>query len=211
LVAEAGRRGLAEAVPVLDAYCRRFAGFGVNHLVPEQVAALRGLAAIGGRDAAAAVTRLIVKAAVQGPTLKVAVSVAAHLGSDLPADIVLLLLSHSDPQVRSNACRCGRPTPSVVSALINLLDDLDEEVRVTAACALGRMGNRDARPLLTRRLRDDPSPEVIDAISRIADEDCIILLGRLLRTESTLADVVLDALDASDHPRAAQIIGNMQG
>ena len=83
LVAEAGRRGLAEAVSVLDGYCRRFAGFGADHLVPEQVAALRGLAAIGGREAAAAVTRLIVEAAVQGPTLKVAVGVAAHLGFDL--------------------------------------------------------------------------------------------------------------------------------
>ncbi len=211
LVAEAGRRGLAEAVPVLDAYCRRFAGFGVNHSVPEQVAALRGLAAIGGREAAAVVTRLIVKAAVQGPTLKVAVGVAAHLGSDLPADIVLPLLGHSDPQVRGDACRCARRTPNVVSALISLLDDLDEELRVTAACALGRMGNREARPVLTRRLRDAPSPEVIDAIALVADEDCIILLGRLLRMEPALADVALDALDASDHPRAAQIIGDLQG
>lgn len=211
LVAEAGRRGLTEAVSVLDGYCRRFAGFGADHLVPEQVAALRGLATIGGREAAAAVTRLIVKAAVQGPTLKVAVGVAAHLGSDLPADIVLLLLGHTDPQVRGDACRCARPTPNVVSALINLLDDLDEEVSVAAACALGRMGSREARPLLARRLRDAPSPEVIDAISQVADEDCIILLGRLLRSEPTLAGAALDALDASDHPRAAQIIGNVQG
>lgn len=211
LAAEAGRRGLVEAVPVLDGYCRRFVGFGAYCLVPEQVAALQALAAIGGRQAAAAVTRLIVKAAVRGPTLRVAVSAAAHLGSNLPADTVLLLLGHADPEVRTGACRCAQPTPDVIGALGNLLVDLDEGVSVAAACALGRMGNPEARPALLQRLRDAPTPEVIDAISQVADEDCIILLGRLLRTEPTLADAALEALEASDHPRAAQIIGTMQG
>ena len=211
LAAEAGRRGLAEAVPVLEGYCRRFAGFGAEYLVLEQVAALRGLATIGGRDAAAAVTRLIIKATVQGPTLKEAVGAAAHLGSNLPADIVLLLLGHAAPEVRKDACRCARPIPNVVSALINLLDDLDEEVSVAAACALGRMGNRAARPVLARSLRDAPSPEVIDSISQVADEDTIILLGRLLGSAPALADAAIKALDASNHPRAAQILGNVRG
>jgi|TARA_B100001964_G_scaffold168948_1_gene185716 hypothetical protein len=210
LAAEAGRRGLAEAVPVLEGYCRRFAGFGADYLVLEQVAALRGLATIGGRDAAAAVTRLIVKATVQGPTLKVAVSAAAHLGSNLPADIVPLLLGHADPEVRIDACRCARPIPIVVSALINLLDDLNEDVSVAAGCALGRMGNRVARPVLARSLRDAPSPEVIDSISQVADEDTIIRLGRLLGSTPALADAALKALDASSHPRAVQIIGNVR-
>jgi hypothetical protein len=47
LVAEAARRRLAVAIPALEALCRRFAGFSVDHMVPEQSAALRALAAIG--------------------------------------------------------------------------------------------------------------------------------------------------------------------
>ena len=57
LVAEAVRRRLAAAIPALEALCRRFAGFGIDHMVPEQSAALRALAAIGSRDAAEAVSR----------------------------------------------------------------------------------------------------------------------------------------------------------
>ena len=40
LAAEAGRRHLAGAVPSLEALIRRFAGFGVERMVPEQAAAL---------------------------------------------------------------------------------------------------------------------------------------------------------------------------
>jgi hypothetical protein len=47
LVAEAGRRRLAAAVPALEVLCRRFAGFGVDRVVPEQATALDALAAIG--------------------------------------------------------------------------------------------------------------------------------------------------------------------
>src|SRR5262245_3646314 len=59
LVAEAARRRLTAAIPALEALCRRFAGFGIDHIVPEQSAALRALAAIGGRDAAQAISLLI--------------------------------------------------------------------------------------------------------------------------------------------------------
>jgi hypothetical protein len=52
LTAEAARRRLAAAIPALEALCRRFSGFGIDHLVLEQSAALRALAAIGSRDAA---------------------------------------------------------------------------------------------------------------------------------------------------------------
>ena len=46
LMAEAGRRRLASAVPALEALCRRFAGFGGDRIVPEQAAAIDALAAI---------------------------------------------------------------------------------------------------------------------------------------------------------------------
>jgi hypothetical protein len=40
LAHEAGRRKLTAAVPALEALCRRFSGFGIRRLLPEQAAAL---------------------------------------------------------------------------------------------------------------------------------------------------------------------------
>jgi hypothetical protein len=56
---EAVRRGLLSAVPAFEALCRRFKGFGLTHAVPEQVAAVKALAALGGREASAALVRIL--------------------------------------------------------------------------------------------------------------------------------------------------------
>src|SRR5580704_9316164 len=61
LATEAGRRRLAAAVPSLETLCRRFSGFGIDRMVPEQAAALQALAAISGREAVEAVSQLIVR------------------------------------------------------------------------------------------------------------------------------------------------------
>jgi HEAT repeat protein len=211
LVDEAARRCLPEAVPVLERYCRRFAGFGVDHPIPEQAAVLHALAAIGTREATATVTRIIAKAVVQGPTLKVAVRVAGSIGCRFPAEVSIPLLHHADPVVRADACRCARPAPEIIPVLLDLLDDLNEGVVVAAACALGRMGRSEARPILVRWLREAPSPEIADAVSMIADEDCVVLLGRLLRADPVLADVARSALENCGHSRAEQILGRNPG
>jgi hypothetical protein len=67
------------------------------------------------------------------------------------------------------------------------------------------MGRSEVRPLLARYLREKPSVEVIDAMAPLADEDCVILLGRVARAAPDLSEAVLDALDAIDHPRAEKI------
>ena len=85
LAAEAGQRKLTAAVPALEALCGRFKGFGLHRAVPEQVVALQALAAIGGRAAAAAVTRLLIAGAVQGPGLKEVTAAAAILYLVSPA------------------------------------------------------------------------------------------------------------------------------
>src|SRR5258706_10716171 len=54
LATEAGRRRLAAAIPSLETLCRRFSGFGIDRMVPEQAAALQALALISGREAAQA-------------------------------------------------------------------------------------------------------------------------------------------------------------
>src|ERR1700721_566598 len=60
LAAEAGRRRLSGAVKALVALCSRFVGFGAGRRVPEQVAALEALAAIGGAEASRSVGEMIV-------------------------------------------------------------------------------------------------------------------------------------------------------
>jgi HEAT repeat protein len=205
LAAEAGSRRLAAAVPSLEALCRRFSGFGIDRMMPEQAAALRALAGISGREAAQAVSQLIVRGIVQGPALNLAVSTAARIGSALPTDVLRSLLRHPDPSIRASACGCARRRPELISVMTDLLDDLNQAVARSAACALGQIGRSEARPMLAKLLQDEPSEEVIDAVSSIADEECMVQLGRIARTEPTLSDAALNALEDIDHPRASAI------
>ena len=198
LAAEAGRRQLAAAVPALAALCRRFAGFGTRRLIPEQAAAIEALALIGGRDAADAVSETIERAVVQGPGLQIALSAAARLGSRLSSAALRQLLQHPEPVIRADACRCARPLPELISLLIDLLDDLNRGVAISAACALGRIGRIEARSQLKSLLRDGPSADVIDAISSIADAEGVVLLGRIARSGSILADAALASLENID-------------
>jgi HEAT repeat protein len=210
LCAEAGRRRLIAAIPALEALCRRFKGFGLEHAVPEQIAALRGLAAISTREAAAAVSRIIADKVVQGPGLHDAVHTAVLLECRLPPAVSLSLLRHNDARVRAAACRVAGPHADVMPLLVDLLDDLHEIVAVAAACALGRAGRIEAQPRLARLLRDEPTADVIDAVLPVADDDCIVQLGRIARTNPVLSGAAVDALDAMDNPRAQAIAATVR-
>jgi hypothetical protein len=206
LADEAARRRLVRVVPALEALCRRFAGFGLQHAVPEQMAGVRAITAIGGREAAQTVTRIIVDQLVQGSRLVVAINAAAHLGCRLPAARSLPLLRHAEPAVRADAARCPHVGAAVIAVLIDLLGDLRDTVAVAAACALGRTGRPEARPVLLRLLRVQPSAEVIDAVSFVADDDCIVALGRIARTRQDVAADAMRGLEESDNERAAAIV-----
>jgi HEAT repeat protein len=132
-------------------------------------------------------------------------STAARTGSTLPTDVLRTLLRHPDPGVRACACGCARRRPELISVMIDLLDDLNQAVAKSAACALGQIGRSEARPMLAKLLREEPSEEVIDAVSSIADEECMVQLGRIARTEPALSDAALDALEGIDQPRANAI------
>jgi len=93
----------------------------------------------------------------------------------------------------------------LILILVDLLVDLDRRVATSAASALGRMGRIEARPILKSLLRDDPSDEAIDAVSSIADEECAVLLGRIARSGSVLADAAFISLENTDHARAVAI------
>ena len=160
LAAEAARRRLDAAVPALERLCRRFIGFGAERLVPEQASALEALATIGGPAAAAAVTRIIVERAVEGPTMRIALGAAVRLGSRLPDDVVSALLRHADRGVRADACRLVDSALEAAAVLVDLLDDLDADVAIAAACALGRLGRQEGKRMLVdrSRLRRRPRP-----------------------------------------------------
>jgi hypothetical protein len=209
LVVEAGRRQLAAAVPVLEDYCRRFAGFGTRHVLPEQAAAFEALAAIGGAAAAQSVARIITRSWVQGPTMAAAVAAAARLGSRLPADLVVTLMRHPEPAIRADACRLVRTGGSPIDTLIDLLGDLHHEVGIEAAYALARLGRVEGRSLLKRELLRAPTPRVIEGVVPIADDDCIVALGKIARSASGLADAARDALGASEHELAARILAGL--
>ena len=205
LAAEAGHRRLVAAIPALEALCRRFRGFGVEQEIPEQAAVLNALATIGGREAAQAVMRMIVEQVVQGPGLKSAVAVAALLGASLPTSVAGSLLRHPAPEIRASACRCAGRSPAAIPQLVELLDDAHRVVAREAACALGRMGRHEGRPLLLRLLREQPSTAVIDAVSGVADEECLVVIGRIAHKERDLADAAFAALEAIGSPRAMTI------
>jgi hypothetical protein len=205
LAREAGRRRLHAAIPVLEDYCRRFAGLGTDRPVAEQIAALEGLHAIGGQEAAGSVARIIGRGWVRGPTLTAAVAVAAELGSALPGEVVDGLLRHADPATRADACRLARQ-PLVAETLIELLGDLHREVAVEAACALARLGRTEGRARLRLELRQAPPVRLVDAVAQVADEDCIVELGRIAAGNTTLAAAARRALAGIDHGLAARIL-----
>ena len=205
LAGEAGRRRLTGAVAALESLCRRFRGFGLDHAIPEQTAALSALATIGGFEAATAVTRIIVDQVVQGPGLQGAMGAAARLGAKLPANTAAPLLRHAAPEVRADACRCARGGGATVALLIELLNDLNASVAQAAACALGRLGRHEARSMLLGLLLQDPSSEVIEAVADIADQDCIVLLGRVGLTHPELAARVVAALEGMEEPIAIRL------
>jgi hypothetical protein len=64
--------------------------------------------------------------------------------------------------------------------------------------------------MLAKLLRDEPSEEVIDAVSSIADEECMVQLGRIARTEPALSDAALNALEDIDQPRANAIAAKIR-
>jgi hypothetical protein len=205
LASEAARRRLVAAVPALESLCCRLKGFGFDRTVPEQLASLDALTEIGGAEAAKAVARILCRDVVQGPTLAVAVAAASRLGVVLPDEKAASLLRHADPAVRADACRCAPARPTAIAVLIELLDDLNIGAAAAAACALGRMGQAQARPALLRWLRQAPSAEVIEAISEVACDEAIVLLGRIASSDDVLAGQAFEALEAIDNPRARRL------
>ena len=209
LAQEAVRRRLAAAIPALEALCRRFKGFGLDHAIAEQVAAVQAMAAIGGAEAVAAVRRVIVQDVVAGPGLAEAVRAAAVLRCVLPEHTAVALLRHPDPAVRAPACRCAPRADQSAALLASLLEDLNPGVAGEAAKALARMGRPDGRRRLLDLLAQQPDADLLSAIAVIADDECAVLLGRVARSHPPLRDAAVQALDSIETPRAAAVLESL--
>jgi HEAT repeat protein len=205
-IREIGRRRPRAGIAALEALCLKHAGFGRARMIPEQAAAVEAMIAIGGSEAATAISRLIARRAMEGPGLNLALCAAACLGSSLQEEIVGEHLRNDDPGIRATAARCVRAWPRLAPVLIELLDDLHGEIRIAAACALGRMGCREGRALLTRMLREDPTTDVMAACAGIGDEEIVVLLGRIGTSRPDLSRAAMAALENVDHPTADKVL-----
>lgn len=209
-VEEVLRRDMREAIPSLEQLCRRFKGYGRHHRIHEQIIALEALTSLGGPEASDSVLRMVSEQIIEGPAVQNALAAAVTLMVRLPYDCVIAYLRHPDPGVRALACHLALFWSRTENVLNELLDDLHREVMEAAAITLGRMGNPIARPPLLAMLARSPSKDIVTALAEIADDDILVLLGRIAAAKpGALRDDVIEALDRSDHPRAAAVRRNL--
>ncbi len=184
LIAEVARRGDRAAAPKLVQLCRRHAGFDRSLTVPEVVAALKALAAIGAAETAPAILRLVEQDAL-GPA-----STAAALGyftavRHRPAGRLLApCLEHAVPEIRAAACALAAAIGDrdSIDVLVKLRTDFHPAVADGALLALGHLGHRPAKFALEDRLRDalpEQIPGIVEALGAVADEETAVSLGRV--------------------------------
>jgi hypothetical protein len=64
--------------------------------------------------------------------------------------------------------------------------------------------------MLVDLLRESPDADVVGALGAVADDDCLVLLGRTARAVPDLAGAVLSALDDCDRPKADAIAARLR-
>ena len=195
-------RSLEGAVPALETLWRRFAGFGIEKPLAEQLAVVDTLAHLGGADACSALRRIVLSRALPASLLPAALDAAAQAGLALPADFVGSFLTHGDAAVRNAAFALAARSNVAADRLREGLLDGSAANRRLATIALGLRGDPSARQPLYDELARFPSADVIEAITAVWDEDAIVHLGRCARRHPRLAGAALDALREIGTPRA---------
>ena len=150
LIAEVERRREATAAPLLVRVCRRHAGFDRSRAVPEVVAALKALAAVGAADAAPAILRLVEQNALGHASVAAALRYFASVRHRPAAVLLRPHLDHDEAEVREAACSLAAVigTQSNIERLLELCKDTSAEVVDAALIALGqpRASARQDRP-----------------------------------------------------------------
>ena len=203
-------RSLPAAVPALEALWRRFAGFGIEKPLREQLAVVDTLARLGGADARAALRRIALSRDLPASLAPAALRAAADAGLALPGAFVGSFFGHQDDKVREAAFALAARSNVVLDRLREGLFDRSATNRRLAAIALGLRGDAKARQPLYNELARFPSAEVIEAITAVWDEDAIVYLGRCARRHPQLAGLVLEALREMENPRAATVARHLE-
>jgi cyclophilin family peptidyl-prolyl cis-trans isomerase/HEAT repeat protein len=137
-----------------------------------RVQAIRSLALLGDRSAAAALRRLIVSPKIDQNLQLEAVTALAQLRSPEVVELLIDLVSASWPSVRAAALRALANTDvdTFMSALSGLDPDPHWSVRAALATTLGELGRERAQAPLTSMLRDSDQrvlPSVLDALAKV--------------------------------------------
>ena len=217
-IAEAGRlctlvaeRGLGDrALPALESLWRRFAGFGQDRLLPEQVAVVETLAKIGTAAAREMLAGIVTAPELPFPLLPTALRAALAVSLRLPATFTGALLAHGDPEIREFAiwlCAFGRPEFGGLEAC---LADRHPAVRRAAAIVLAGFGRDRAKAVLLAELARHPTGEVVDALATIADDDIVVHLGRCAEMHPELAGQIAMELEQMETPRSLKIASRIR-
>ncbi len=210
LCSEVVERSLLAAVPALEALWQNFTGFGPNRPHRQQLAVIDTLAQLDGPTSKAALRRIVLSRTLPISLLPVALQGAIHAGLALPAVFIEPLLVHDETTVRNAAFSLALRSAVSIDGLREGLQDPADGIRRLAGIALGLRGDPQARQTLFRELSRSPSPEVIEAITAIWDDDVIVHLGRCAHRHPHLAGAVLEALHDIGTRRALNVAGNLQ-
>ena len=218
-IAEAGplcglvvERGLGDrALPALESLWRRFAGFGQDRLLPEQVAVVETLAKIGTAAASEMLAGIVTAADLPPVLLPWALRAALAVSLRLPATFTGPLLAHGDPEIREFAirlCALGRPEFEGLEAC---LADTQPAVRRAAAIVLGGFGRDRTKTVLLAELARHPTGDVVDALASIADDDIVVHLGRCAERHPELAGRIAIELEQLETPKSLKISSRIRG
>ncbi len=205
LITEVERRREAAAAPLLVRVCRRHAGFDQYRTVPEVVAALKALAAVGAADAAPAIMRLVEQGAFGHASVAAALRYFASVRHRPAAVLLRPHLDHDEAEVREAACALAAVigTRGDIERLLELCNDTRTEVIDAAQIALGTLGHRPIKNILESRLQTaaiDDIPRIVDALVAVSDEETAVCLGRLVErvSDKSVRCVVAEALAELD-------------
>ena len=201
LIAEVERRREATAAPLLVRVCRRHAGFDRSRTVPEVVAALGALTAVGATDAAPAIMRLVEQRALGHASVAAALRYLASVRYRPAAVLLRPHLEHDEAEVRQAACTLAAVIGArrTIERLLELCKDTSAEVIDAALIALGNLGHRPVRGALESRLQTAPVdeiPRIVEALVPVSDAETAVGLGRLAEriADETVRHVVAEAL-----------------
>ncbi len=205
LIAEVERRREATGAPLLVRVCRRHAGFDRSRTVPEVVAALKALTAVGAANAAPAIMRLVEQGALGHASVAAALRYFASVRHRPAATLLRPHLDHDEAEVREAACTLAAVigTHRNIESLLELCKDTSAEVIDAALIALGNLGHRPVKKALEARLQTaaiDEIPKIVDALVPVSDEETAVSLGRLVEriSDENVRYVVAEALAELD-------------